>query len=269
MIPQKTRHHLAQVASRVRSSGSSPLLGFGPEAVYGEEPGPAPSLGSEEEPAWDRALAILGIAQPVAKDPQPNQPQTRIRPRYRSRFFFKLDSDIVEVQKAAVAPPKVDYADQAVEDHLKRIRKILPKDLSVNIDVVREFFVDELSPLTLALSTGSDQARAVLKGATGSEVDPEAFYRFEQMAHQAVLIRLSMFLETYLGLPEGTAHDLLPGRPQGHRAQPPSSPQSDSEEGPGEGRRDLKGLHRKLQRLLDTKQEGLSSNVSAISPIEG
>lgn len=222
----------------------------------------------ENGPSWDQALVNMGIAHSVvaaAPAATSKPPKTPTRSRFRSRFFFRLDSEIVDQQKAAVAPPKIDYADAAVTNHAKRWRKILPRELSTNIDLVREFFVNELSPLTLAISTGSDQAREVLKVLTGSEVDPEAFYRFEQMAHQAVLIRLSIFLEQYLGLPKGTSAELLPGRPNRQPSATPAVPLPSDDSG-SSSRKDLRSLNRKLQRLLDQQQSG---DTRGITPTEG
>ena len=161
------------------------------------------------------------------------------------------------------APPKIEYADQALTSQIKAVKVSLPKDMSGNIAAVRDFFVQELAPLTLALDPGATQAREILKSVVGTEMSPEPFYRFENMASKAVLIRMAHFLEDYLGLPEGT-EDALLHQP---RAAPPPPHQADNPEQEREPPRTLRKLTTTLQRLLD-KSNG-EANGRPITPTEG
>ena len=200
-------------------------------------------------PDWDAALS-----QSVPTVVKSNKPPVSVpKAGRKSRFFFMVHDESLAAHKESFKPPAVEHVDKAVVDHVKRVESKIPGLLSSNIEEIRQFFVDDLSPLTLAVGTGGDQAREVLKRVTGVEVSPEAFYRFEQMAHQAVLIRLSLFLEKFMGLPMGSASELMPKPTPRPTQQQPSQPK---EEETSTGRKDLKSLHRTLQNILDSNEKG-------------
>ena len=211
---------------------------------------------------WDAAL-ISGVG-PTPVTPASLLPPVTVKPRFRSRFFFRpLNQDDLEVHRHQSAPPKIEYADQTLTRQIKAVKVDLPKDMASNIDTVRDFFVRELAPLTLALDPGSTQARDILKAVVGTEMSPEPFYRFENMASKAVLIRMAHFLEDYLGLPEGTADSLL------HQPRSPAqaSPQAETPDQEREPPRTLRKLTTTLQRMLD-RSSG-DANGRPITPTEG
>lgn len=132
--------------------------------------------------------------------------------RHKSRFFFVLSDSIAkEVQKAKkkVAKKELDHIDTEVEARLKQLKKVMPKELEANIKEVREFFLTEIGPRTLAGGAGSVQARAVVQRLLGSEIDGTQFAKFERMSHEAVNIRMAKFIARYYGLPQSVCTKLL------------------------------------------------------------
>lgn len=154
-------------------------------------------------PDWGSVLSSIATSKP-APIPEPKAKPNPVS-GHHSRFFFKLLDDIVADQKEATKPKEVEYEDREVTKHVAEYSAAFTPALKTNVERIRKFFVEEIAPLTMALAPGSEQAKAVVNRMTGTEVSPEEFYRFEEMARKAVLIKLSIFLQTYLGLPDGAA----------------------------------------------------------------
>jgi hypothetical protein len=160
----------------------------------------------EGEAAADSLLASLSnIAFAVPRTP------VKTKSKRKSKFFFRLKSLSEEVQERAeqFTPKVMEHIDAAVEGRLKDYKKELPPELSTHIDRVREFFLTELGPKTLAGVAGAAQAKDIVQKMLGTEVDPGTFVRYERMMNTAVNVSMARFIVDYLGLPKKVASHLI------------------------------------------------------------
>ena len=152
--------------------------------------------------------------------------------RFTSRFFVKDVSDIVADMKAANKPRRLEPDNKELSEFETRAKKTLPKLTQPNIKRVRQFFIEELAPLTMAVGAAVFQAKAVLKATTGEDPDPSAFANFERMAKSAVNLRMAQFLQDYLSLPAEAVSLLLesnsPARPPVRPTAPDMSQLTDA-----------------------------------------
>ena len=130
----------------------------------------------------------------------------------RCRFFFvpseSLDEEIKRRQKQ-FAKPKLRHVDEVVQKRLKKYKKQAPPKLKVNIDLVREFFLSEIAPRTIAMDAGIEQARSVVGGLLKSEVDATVFSRFERMVNAAVDMSMAEFVAKLFELSSEDARKML------------------------------------------------------------
>jgi hypothetical protein len=132
--------------------------------------------------------------------------------RFKSRFFFRITRSVhddVEVRKKQLAPKTLTHVDSEVEQHLKDYRKYIPKELEANISQVREFFLREIAPITLAADAGAVQAKEVVKRLVKSDVDGTQFEKFERMMAHAVDIKMARFVARQLGMTAKEATEIL------------------------------------------------------------
>lgn len=162
----------------------------------------------EEEDAADNLLVSLSniaySAEPVSK--------AKKRKSHRSRFFFRIsDSIATEVKKKrkVFKPKEMVHVDAEVEQRLKVYKQEIPAELSQNIDEVREFFLREIAPITMATGAGSSQAKEVVKRLLGSDVDNTQFEKFERMTQLAVNIKMARFVSRRFGMTKKEARDIL------------------------------------------------------------
>ena len=186
-----------------------------------------------------------------------------LKKRHRSRFFFSMFEDEIASLKREAVPVKPEPENKEAIQYAEALGKTLPPVLKENIVTVRDFFIKEIAPLTLALGAGASQASEAIKAVTGSEVELSTLVKFEKMAHHAVVIKMSHFIERFLKLPANSTGELIsaanPSQPK--RFPDPYVPQEpESESG---NRRETRALKRKLQQVLD--QNGGMNN----GPVEG
>ena len=209
----------------------------------------------------DDGLAVVTVPTLPSVVPKPKR-KSRLP---ESRFIFEVEEDFVAEMRAANAPKVVVADNQEVLARVAKLEKVLPPELKGNIALVRNFFLQEVAPLTLALGTGVDHAQEVIKKVAGVDLEPSTFVKFEKMAHAAVHIRMAAFLENYLKLPKGAAEDLLTSiAPRPKEAPPAPAPVTPSEP---QRSRESKTLHRVLQRLADAQQRDGGNRGN--SPVEG
>jgi hypothetical protein len=166
-------------------------------------------VGDDEFDAADSMLAALSdiaySAAPIVK--------TKAKERTRkSRFFFKLSpsfSEDVDRKKKTFAPRELHHVDEEVTRRLKEYRKKIPEELSGNIDAVREFFLNEIAPITLAAGAGASQAQEIVKRLVKSDIDGTQFEKFERMMAKAVDIKMARFIARQLGLTKVEASEIL------------------------------------------------------------
>lgn len=132
--------------------------------------------------------------------------------RGRSRFFFKVTPSLSQhVRQRAVKlkPKKLQHVDQVITDRTKAYKREIPDQLSANMERVREFFLKVLGPKTLAGAPGSQQARQVVQRLLNTEVDGQAFAKFDRMSETAVSLVMARFVASYYGLPKSAVQTLL------------------------------------------------------------
>lgn len=176
----------------------------------------------EEEQAADDLLAslsTLAFSSPTAPELVVTDESSTT---YKSRFFFKPSVSFnqeVENRKQDFKPTALDHVDSVVEGRLSTYKKEMPVALSANIETVREFFLTQIAPLTLASVAGTSQAQDVVQRLVGSAVDGTVFDKYDKMLRSAINISMARFITQYLGLPK-SAHttllnELVPKQHQG------------------------------------------------------
>ena len=132
--------------------------------------------------------------------PEEIQPKENTR---ASRFWIKtVNSDIVEEQKVLLKPKSLDHVDKDIEDRLAKYKLEIPKVLNNNIVSVREFFLREIAPLTMASSGGTLQSREVASRLLDTDIDSSIFGRFDNMVNRAAVVKMAIFVLKYFDLPE-------------------------------------------------------------------
>lgn len=125
-------------------------------------------------------------------------------PNRKSTFLFKPSQSFVTEVTGMVAnskPKKLVHADKEIVERTKEYRKELPPILAKNIDDVREMFLQQVAPLTLAAQAGTLQARTVAQRLLKTEIGSEPFVQFERMVEVGARIQMAKFVASYMGLP--------------------------------------------------------------------
>lgn len=142
------------------------------------------------------ADAIANVASSSSPAPPPK--------KSRSRFFFRVDKeDTINIREEDV-PVNSDLV-KATDD----AQSSLPARMAPLVNDVRDFFVNELAPLTLAGITGAQQARAALAEVLGVEVDATTEVKFRSLLARAIDIKLASYVKNYMNLSEDEATLLL------------------------------------------------------------
>ena len=172
-----------------------------------------PQAVMDQEDSFLSALSNLAL----------DTPKTQLREGRNSRFWIRVGKspsvDPLEAAKASVAPKKIEHVDQVVEDRLLTYRKEMPSILGSHIDLIREFFLTEIAPLTMASSGGALQSREVASRLLGTEIDSAIFSKFENMVSRAATLKMASFVIKYFDLPQESLSSIL-GAQGGGSAQP-------------------------------------------------
>lgn len=161
---------------------------------------------------FDLNAQLGSIATPNPAAPKPPLPTGR----FKSRFFFTLDEDLIQQNKKAFAPKVLEHVDA---DAVRRLKVYKPKAgpvISERIDEIREFFLMEIAPLMLACSAGTKQAQEVVEKMIDAKVDTTLFSNFEAMVTRAARLKLNQFVLSLFSLPESFLDELNP-RPDGDK----------------------------------------------------
>lgn len=169
-----------------------------------------------------RKLPRTGTADRPVKVKKPAPPPVG---KFNSRFFIKDVVDIVAAMKAANKIKALEPDNKELTRFEREVKRALPKSTQPNIKLIREFFLNDLAPLTVAIGAAVFQSKAVLKSTTGDDPDPTPFANFERMARTAVNLKMAQFLQDYLDLPESAVTLMLDSQ-QGARGVPPVRPSS-------------------------------------------
>lgn len=169
----------------------------------------------KEEQDDDLLSSLTNIAYAT---PQPLIEQSKhvknTKTNRKSRFFFTpTESFSAEVNRSKKAVKKPNTAltvlDAEVESRQKAYSKELHDALKFNIETVREFFLSEIGPLTLAAQAGTVQASQVMQRVLNTEIDSQIFLQFERMVGKASTLKMARFIAKYLELPTRTVEELL------------------------------------------------------------
>lgn len=165
-------------------------------------------LGQSEMEQQDSFLASLSRIAVTQSAPAPSK--TR-----KSRFWFKIDpvGEYVRESKKQLKPKELEHVDKDVEERLTTYRGELPPALNSNIKAVREFFLKEIAPLTMASSGGAMQSREVASRLLETEIDSAIFGRFENMVNRAAVIKMGLFVLDYFKLPADHYQALIGAQP--------------------------------------------------------
>lgn len=161
-----------------------------------------------EKEADDLLLALTDLAY---SSPNPLEVKDSTR-KFRSRFFFKLSKSFaseIKQQKQNVKRKKLVPVDIDLKLRLKDYKKDIPQEVKRNMLNVREFFLTQIGPLTLAGGAGAGQAKEIVQRMLNTAVDGTQFDKFERMSHEAVNLRMARFIAKYYGLEKSAVDKLL------------------------------------------------------------
>ncbi len=170
-------------------------------------------LVGDNQEILDGADAMLASLTNIAYSNVPEEAVEVITKRkYKSRFFFTLSksfADLAESNRQVFKPKELTHIDHEVEKRLKDYKKKMPSELASNIDRVREFFLNEIAPITLAANAGASQAREVVKRLVNSDVDGTQFEKFERLTAKAVDIKMARFIAREFSMTKAEATEML------------------------------------------------------------
>jgi hypothetical protein len=129
----------------------------------------------------------------------------------KSRFWFVVEStaEMISRKQKRMEPKAIEHIDAEVEARLMTYKQELKPALKEKISRVREFFLTEIAPLTLASSGGSIQSREVVQRLLETDVDSAIFARFDNMVNRAAVLKLANFVASYFDLPDSQIPSLL------------------------------------------------------------
>lgn len=115
----------------------------------------------------------------------------------------------MEEIKEAMKPRELEHIDSEIVRRLSEYKQESPAMLQKHIEVIREFFLKEVAPKTLAVSGGTLQATEVIQRLLNTEVDSVTAARFQQMANRATTLKMAMFVCKYFDLPESYLESVI------------------------------------------------------------
>ena len=168
-----------------------------------DAPEPIDAYDPDDEAQHDALLAGLTNVAYTRTSTPITRPVKNSRERnpffyYRTRSF----SEDVDERKETVEPQSaaMEHIDAEVEKRLKTYEKELSSALEKNIVTIREFFLNEVDPLSLGIQGGTAQVVALMGRIFPDGVDTEQFSQFVHMAKQARKIKMANFIAQYMGL---------------------------------------------------------------------
>lgn len=211
------------------------------------------STKKQENAADDLLAALTVLAHPTQPSQQPTAPTSapkkkkkKVTKSRRSRFFFTPTTSFDEslnATKKVVAPHALNMLTEEVEVRKNSYSEELPTTLQANIERVREFFLNDLGPLTLAVQAGTSQAREVVQRTLNAEIDNTQFAQFERMVATGSQLLMARYIAKYLGLPRSTvealvssiqpkqpANIIFPALPDDERRRPKAKPEQPAPE---------------------------------------
>lgn len=156
------------------------------------------------------SLTTVAASTPKSK-PKEKEAKKLVTRKYNSSFFFSLKDEYLEQERMRrMTEVKVlPSSTKAVVDASKELEKILPSRLEPNIEEVRDFFLHDLGPKTLASMSGLDEACAIIEQITGASVDRNTVDSFRRIMVQGSRLKMVQFVSKYLDLSEQSIKDLM------------------------------------------------------------
>lgn len=162
----------------------------------------------EESEKRDKFLSqISRIARPVSKENKVNP--VKSDSKYKSRFFFKVtDVDEISIIESSVhAKSQEEPINTEIVHRSDKYAKELPSELRSSITKIREFFLKEIAPKSIALQGGLAQAKSVIEHQVGEVDAPEMIWAEKFAAHSAKL-RVLRFIKELFDLTDDEAEKL-------------------------------------------------------------
>ena len=161
-----------------------------------------PLIGDQDEVATDDFLSRLGqIA--YAKKSAPDTDESVI---YDSPWFFTLPEDYADSNKNDTGLQQLPEPPQNIElyQRMDNYRDSIANPVQVNMRVVSDYILNELSPALLGAQAGLEESRSIIEHTVG-ELDNYMFNLFELMTREALKMKLSKFIANYYGLTQKEA----------------------------------------------------------------
>ena len=158
-------------------------------------------IGDQDEVATDDFLFRLG--QIAYAKPKPNEDESVI---YDSPWFFTLPEDYAESNKNDTGLQQLPEPPQNIElyKRMDNYRDSIANPVQVNMRVVSDYILNELSPALLGAQAGLEESRSIIEHTVG-ELDNYMFNLFELMTREALKMKLSKFVASYYGLTQKEA----------------------------------------------------------------
>ena len=169
---------------------------------------PAEGMTLEEAKRQDKFLSQISriayvpnkksVASPVKSDS-----------KYKSRFFFHVDDkdELSVIEDSVHAKPKEEPINIEILKRSDAYSKELPASLKSAITQIREFFLKEIAPKSIALQGGLAQAKAVIEQQVG-EVDASEMAWAEKFAVHSAKLRVLRFIKELFELTNEEAEKL-------------------------------------------------------------
>lgn len=132
--------------------------------------------------------------------------------KFKSRFFFVLEEDL-EVRKEKFKPKKLVHVDAEIVTRAAAYKKEVSPELQSKIEEIREFFLKEIAPLTMAASGGVVQAHKVVERYVDGKIDQTLIRVFDEMVARAAKLKLAAFVTDLFGLSDKQTEELF-AKPQ-------------------------------------------------------
>ena len=164
-------------------------------------------VGTTDEQQKDEFLTRLGnIAYAKPKETDDNNDTTV----YDSRWFFVLPQDYAEQNKNDSGVQQLPERPQNIDlyERLERYKNAIGQPVQVNMRMVSNYILTELSPALLGFQAGVEESRSIMEHTVG-ELDNYLFNLLELMTREALKLKLSQFIVEYYGLSNKDAEAIV------------------------------------------------------------
>lgn len=167
---------------------------------------PIEGMTIEEAKQQDNVLSRISQIAYLPKDKQKKAQAVQSDSKYTSRFFFHVDDkdELSIIEESVKAKPKEEPINIEILKRSDAYAKELPVSLKDAIVKIREFFLKEIAPKSIALQSGLVQAKAVIEHQVG-EIDASEIAWAEKFAAQSSKLRVLRFIKELFQLTDEEA----------------------------------------------------------------